>query len=323
MMRFRIFLRPCLAFLAILLAVTHTTAAQDDGRESLRQEIASARELIFQGSYDEAIKRFTDLSGSRAQSPAGDFYQAVALLWKSYVDSAKLEEGSRAYDAAISTALASAIKKAEAMKARSNKSKEDEAEALYYLGSAFAIRSRVNLYQNHAVPAARYARTAQDHLNALIKLDPDYADAYFALGGIYYRAGVLFDSPVGRLASAVLGSKALPAGDIERGIDYLKTASSKSRFAGVDAKLALLEIYVPKGERLDEALALARELQTRYPGNQTFARYLMRIYFGLRDRAKLTLAARAVLARVKEGKPGFGVFMKAEADRFMLEARRL
>jgi tetratricopeptide (TPR) repeat protein len=322
MMRFRIFLRPCLACLAILLAVAHA-AAQDDGRESLRKEIASARELIFQGSYDEAIKRFGELSASRAESPAGDFYQAVALLWKSYVDATKLDAGSRHYDEAINTALASAIRKAEAMKARANGSKADEAEALYYLGSAFAIRSRVNLYQNHAVPAARYARTAQDHLNALIKLDPDYADAYFALGGIYYRAGVLFDSPVGRLATTVLGSKALPAGDVERGIDYLKTASSGSRFAGVDAKLGLLEIYVPRGEHLDEALALARELQTRYPGNQTFARYLMRVYLGLKDRAKLTLAARAVLARVKEGKPGFGVFMKAEADRFMLEARKL
>ena len=323
MMRFRIFLRPCLACLAILLVAAQTRAAQDDGREKLREEIASARELIFQGSYDEAIRRFADLSASRAESPAGDFYQAVALLWKSYVDAVKLEAGSRDYDAAISAALASAIKKAEAMKARPNRSKSDEVEALYYLGSAFAIRSRVNLYQNHAVPAARYARTAQDHLNALIKIDPDYADAYFALGGIYYRAGVLFDSPIGRLATSMLGPKALPAGDIERGINYLKTASSRSRFAGVDAKLGLLEIYVPKGEHLDEALALARELQTRYPGNQTFARYLMRTCLGLRDRAKLTLAARAVLARVKEGKPGFGAFMKAEADRFMLEARKL
>ncbi|HVF92080.1 MAG TPA: hypothetical protein VNH22_18595 [Blastocatellia bacterium] len=322
MMNPRIFLRPCLALAAILLVAAKMPGAQKDGREALSAEIASARELIFQGSYDEAIKRFTDLSASRAESPAGDFYRAVALLWKSYVDS-KLEVGGRDYDEAINTAVASAVKKAEAIRARPNKSKDDEVEALYYLGSALAIRSRLNFHQNQVVPAARSARAAQDHLNSLIKIAPDYSDAYFALGGIYYRAGVLLDSPVARLASSVLGSKALPAGDIERGIGYLKLASGKSRFAGVDARLALLEIYVPKGEHLDEALGLARELQARYPGNQTFARYLMRIYLGLKDRANLTRSARAVLARVKEGKPGFGQFMKAEADRFMLEARKL
>jgi len=321
-MRPRIFLRPCLAFAAILLMIAGTPAAQNGGREGLATEIASARELIFQGSYDEAVKRFTDLAASRAESPAGDFYQAVALLWKSYVDS-KLEAGGRNYDEAINTAVASAIKKAEAMRARPNKSREDEVEALYYLGSALAIRSRLSFHQNQVVPAARSARAAQDHLNSLIKIDPSYSDAYFALGGIYYRAGVLLDSPVARLASSVLGSKALPAGDAERGVRYLKLASGNSRFAGVDAKLALLEIYVPKGEHLDEALGLARELQTRYPGNQTFARYLMRIYLGLKDRANLTRSARAVLARVKEGKPGFGTFMKAEAARFLLEARKL
>jgi len=322
MLRLGTFLHPSLASVAILLIIMSGAAAQGDRRESLDKEIAASRELIFQGSYDEAVSRFADLSKRHADSPAGDFYQAVALIWKSYVDS-KLEAGSRDHDEAINTALAFAIKKADAMRARPDKSKEDEVEALYYLGSALAIRSRLNFYQNHSVPAARYARAAQDHLNSLVKIDPGYTDAYFALGGIYYRAGVLLDSSIARLATSVLGAKALPEGDIDRGIGYLRLASDKSRFAGVDAKLALLEIYVPKGERLDEALGLARELQAKYPGNQTFARYLMRIYLGLKDRARLNQTARAVLARVKEGKPGFGAFMKAEANRFMLEARKL
>lgn len=321
MIRSQVFFRPRLVCAAIIFIAAVTPAAQAEKREVIRGEIASARELIFQGGYDEAVKRFVGLAKAHPDNPAGDFYQAVALIWKSYVDS-KLEAGSRDYDEAINTALAAAIKRAEAIRSGPNKSKEDEVEALYYLGSAFAIKSRLNFYQNHIVPAARFARTAQDHLNALIKIDPDYADAYFALGGIYYRAGVLLDSPVARLASGVLGAKALPEGDSERGIRYLKAAAG-SRFAGVDAKLALLEIYVPKNERLDEALGLARELQAKYPGNQTFARYLMRIYLGLRDRAKLNQTARMVLARVKEEKPGFGAFMKAEANRFMLEARKL
>jgi hypothetical protein len=281
------------------------------------------RELIYQGSYDEALRVFDELAGRQGDKPGGDFYQAVTLVWRSYVDAPKLDAGSRAFDAEIERLLASAIKKAEAMKARPDKSKADEVEALYYLGSSYAIRSRLSFYQNHAIPAARFARAAQDSFDALLKLDANYWDALYASGSIYYRVGLLTDSPMGRLATSMLGAKSLPAGDRERGLSYLKTAAERGALTSVDAKFALLEIYVFNENRLDDALAIARELQSKYPGNQTFARYLLKIYLGLKDRARLTQAARQILALVKEGRPNFGPFMKAEAERALAEAGKL
>ncbi|HKY06195.1 MAG TPA: hypothetical protein VJQ56_14965 [Blastocatellia bacterium] len=290
--------------------------------EGLNREIVAARELIFQGDYDRAQARFAEMSRSHPARPEGDFYQAVAFVWKSYVD-AKLDSGSRNFDAQINDLLTSAIRKAEAIRARADKSEQEADDALYYLGSAYAMRSRVSFYQNHGVPAARQARTAQDHLNALIRTNPEYWDAYFALGSIYYRAGALMDSSLARLASAMLGAKALPSGDRERGLEYLKKAADRSTLAGVDAKLALLEIYALTESRFDQSLTLARQLAAAYPHNQTFARYLLRSYAGLKDRRGLTQTARAVLARVKEAKAGFGLFMRREADRYLAEARKL
>jgi tetratricopeptide (TPR) repeat protein len=306
-----------------ILAPGRVILAQTESRAGLKEEISGGLELIFQGSYAEAASRFDELSRNHPASPAGDFYNAVALTWKSYVDAVKLDQGSRAHDEAIEAFLASAIKKAEAMRARAAKVRAEEVEALYYLGSAYAMRSRLSLYQNHAIPAARAARAAQNYLDELMKLDPDNTDAYFASGNIYYQVGLLTDSSLGRLATAVLGAKSLPTGDREKGLQYLKTAAEHAPLTRVDAQLALAEIYTFKESRFDLAEPVAAKLYEKYPDNQTFARYLMRIYQGQKNRAKLNDVCKRAVARAKENRPNFGPFMKAEAERFMAAARRL
>jgi hypothetical protein len=316
-----IFFLNALIFFALLF---NTAQAQErGGDQDLRKEIILARESISQGNYAAASERLAELTRKYTDSPAGDFYQAVTLIWKSYVDAPKLDAGSRSFDAEIERLLLAAIKKAEVMKARADKSKEEEIESLYYLGSAYAVRSRLSFYQNNAIPAARFARTAQGSFDALLKLDPNYSDGYYAPGSIYYRVGLLTDSPIGRLATSMLGAKSLPTGDLTRGLDYLKRGAEQGLVTAVDAKLALLEIYTFNESRFDQALVIARELRAKYPDNQTFARYLLRIYFGLKDRAKLTQAAKQVLAQVKEGKPNFGPFMRSEAQRYLAEANKL
>jgi hypothetical protein len=307
-----------LILLATLLCAA--TAQQPPLASGLRKDLIQAREMISQGNYPAASERFDEIARKYQDSPAGDFYKAVTLIWKSYVDAPKLDAGLRSFDAEIEALLLSAIKKAEVTKALAGKSKEEEVEALYYLGSAYAIRSRLSLYQNHAIPAARFARAAQDSFDALLKLDPNYSDGFYAPGSIYYRVGLLTDSPLGRIATSMLGAKSLPRGDRERGLDYLKKAAASGALTGADAKLALLEIYTFNESLFDQALVIARELQMKYPDNQTFARYLLRIYSGLNDRARLAQTARQVLAQVKAGKPNFGPFMKTEAERFLAEA---
>ena len=256
------------------------------------------------------------------ESPAGEFYQAVTLIWKSYVDATNMISGNRAFDAEMDPLLDAVVAKAETLRARVDKSKDDEIEALYYLGSAGAARARASFFQNRAIPAAKLARGAQDYFDELLKLDPNCWDAYYAPGNIYYAVGLVTDTPVGKVATTVVGQKSLPAGDLARGLSYLKTAADKSAVTSVDAKLALLQSYTFNESRFEEALVIARELQARYPANQTFARYLLKIYAGLKDRAKLTQTAQQILAAVKDGKPNFGAYVKAEAERYLAEANK-
>jgi tetratricopeptide (TPR) repeat protein len=313
----------CRFILIITMAalLSNAASAQEKKREALRKEILQSNELIFRGDYDEALKRFSDLSMKYPECPC-DFYQAVALTWKSYVDG-RLETGKRVFDQQINALLDATISKAEAMRSRADKSKEDEIEALYYLGSAYSMRSRLNVFQNNAIPAARAARAAQDYLEELIKLAPDLSDAYFTAGSIYYRTGLLTDSPLGKVAISMLGARSLPTGDRRRGIDYITIAAQKGSLTTIDARLALIEVFTLNENRFEEALSLTRELHSRYPDNQTFARYLLRIYMGIKDRANLTRTAQTILSKAKEGKPNFGPFMIAEAEKYLVEARKL
>ncbi len=310
-----------LLMFAALFAGTLDVAAQSQ-RAPSKAEIIAARELGFQGDYDGAASRFAEMARKYPESPAGEFYQAVTLIWKSYVDATNMISGNRGFDAEIDPLLDGVVTKAESLRARADKSKEDEIEALYYLGSAGAARARASFFQNRAIPAAKLARVAQDNFENLLKLDPNCWDAYYAPGNIYYAVGLVTDTPVGKVATTVVGQKSLPTGDLARGLSYLKTAADKSAVTSVDAKLALLQSYTFNEGRFEEALVIARELQARYPANQTFARYLLKIYSGLKDRAKLTQTAQQILAAVKEGKPNFGAYVKAEAERYLAEATK-
>ncbi|HWN98304.1 MAG TPA: hypothetical protein VNS63_03435 [Blastocatellia bacterium] len=311
-----------LILFTVLYTGSFNTAAQSQ-RAPSKAEIIAARELVFQGDYDRAATRFAEMTRKYPESPAGEFYQAVNLIWKSYVDATNLISGTRAFDAETDPLLDGVVTKAESLRARPDKTKEDEVEALYYLGSAGAARARASFFQNRAIPAARLARGAQDYFDDLLKLDPNYWDGYYAPGNIYYAVGLVTDTPVGKVATTVVGQKSLPTGDLARGLSYLKTAAEKSSVTSVDAKLALLQSYTFNESKFEEALVIARELQAKYPANQTFVRYLLKIYSGLKDRARLTQTAQQILAAVKDGKPNFGAFVKAEAERYLAEAAKL
>lgn len=301
----------------LLAAVVALPSSQGDDTFAA---LANARELIYRGQYDEALRQLDQSSRSQPEHPAPDFYSAVALVWKSLVDS-KLDTGSRDFDSEIERFLDRAVSKAEALRREGDDASRDRADALYYIGAAQALLSRVKLYQNHAIPAARLSRSAQDTLDQLLEARPDYTDALFAAGSIYYQVGALTDSTLGRLAAVALGAKSLPKGDRERGLAYLKTAADNAPTASVDAMLALIEVYALKENRHSEALPLASDLVRRYPENQTFHRHLLRILLEVKDRKGVEQAANGILDLVRRNTPGFGVLMKREADRAKTLAR--
>src|SRR5215475_12530706 len=173
------------AVAAFLFSNSSEVFAQHTKLKPSLVEMQQIRELIYVGKLDEALRGFEKISKEYPQSPAGDFYQIVTLIWQSRID-AKLDAGTRELDSRIETLLDAVNTKAEALRARPDRSMQEENDALYFLASAAATRARIALYQNHGLPAAKQARLAEDLFEDLIKRDPDYYDAYYAPAAIYY-----------------------------------------------------------------------------------------------------------------------------------------
>ena len=148
-------------------------------------------------------------------------------------------------------------------KARLDKNPGD-VEALYYNAAAQGLRA------GYSVSVKRSFRKAIGDANGsvkiqkrVIKIDPNYTDAYLSIGLYEYVIDSLpfFWRTLARLAG-LSGSKT-------RGIEHLEQVVAKGKYASDDARVLLIGIYGREGKP-DRALELISHLANKYPRNYLF-----------------------------------------------------
>jgi predicted Zn-dependent protease len=148
-------------------------------------------------------------------------------------------------------------------KARLDKNPQD-VEALYYNAAAQGLRA------GYSVSVKRSFRKAIGDANGsvkiqkrVIKIDPNYTDAYLSIGLYEYVIDSLpfFWRTLARLAG-LSGSKT-------RGIELLEKVVAKGKYASDDARVLLIGIYGREGKP-DRALELISHLANKYPRNYLF-----------------------------------------------------
>src|SRR5262249_37639315 len=103
-----------------------------------------------------------------------------------------------------------------------------------------------------------------DYHRKVIKLDPEYADAYLSIGLYDYIVGSL---PLPFKLMAAMGGV---HGSRKRGIDELQIAVTKGKFASDDARTMLVALYERDGQ-YDKALGLLNDLSGRYSQNYLYS----------------------------------------------------
>ncbi len=148
-------------------------------------------------------------------------------------------------------------------KARLDKNPQD-VESLYYSAAAQGLRA------GYSVSVKRSFRKAIGDANGsvkiqkrVIKLDPNYTDAYLSIGLYEYVIDSLpfFWRTLARLAG-LSGSK-------KRGIEHLEQVVASGKYASDDARVLLIGIYGREGKP-DRALELISHLANKYPRNYLF-----------------------------------------------------
>jgi tetratricopeptide (TPR) repeat protein len=240
--------------------------------DALRSEGFDA---LYNLDYEGARRRFKEIVRLYPDHPAGPQFLAATLWLQTLNESRRLQaslynteafyaKDKQKTDPATVTTFRELTDAAKALaKARHTRDPND-AEALYYLGAIEGLKAAfAGAVERSFTSALSDGRESVSRHREVLKLDPKYHDAEITIGMYEYVVATL-PLPVKIIASigGMRGSK-------KKGLEILERVAREGRFARDDAKVLLIALYKREG-RFAEALAVARELATKYPRNYLF-----------------------------------------------------
>ena len=240
----------CFAFLLLPL----NFASAQPGITAAPQ-VARAYDLILDANFDE-LDNALPQTCPPAPAVACLGLKALSLWWQ-----IQLDLDNRSLDAAFLSAANTAIAEAEKFAAAEPK----RAEAWFYVGAAYGVRSQFRVYRKDRLAAARDGKRIKEALEQALALDPAMHDAEFGIGMYRYYAGVA--PAVFRFLRFLL---LLPGGDREGGLEQLERASRRGLLVRGEAQYQIQILYLWYEHKSKEALAIVRDLQQRYPHNPLF-----------------------------------------------------
>jgi len=236
---------------------------------------AEGFESLYNLDYEEARRRFRDLTRSFPDHPAGPQFLAASLWVQTLNESRRLQASLYNTDsfyakteektdpkliAEFRELTGQAKRLAEARLKRDAK----DAEALYFLGAVEGLRAAfAAAVERSFISALRDGQNSVEHHREVLKLDPTFHDAEISIGTYDYVVATL-PLPVKILATVggVRGSR-------KRGLETLARVAREGKWAKDDAKVLLMGL-LKREERYTDALQLARDLAAKYPRNYLF-----------------------------------------------------
>lgn len=279
-----------LALLSSAVASAQSASPAPAAGTALTPEVIELRRegnaALYNIDYATAREKFEEIKKLQPQHPAGDIYLAT-VIWLEHLnksrrlqtslyrdesnfyagaDKAKEENEGDEVDVAVDRAfrdrMAQAKTKALSLVARN----KNDADAQYFLGAYYGVMAAYEASVARKFFAAmRNGSRGVDAHEKVLKLKPDYYDAYLSVGMYDYIVGNL---PFMYKALATLAGV---RGNKKRGIERLQTIVEKDAATADDARVMLLAIYQNE-KRHEDALVLLQQLSAKYP-----ASYLLKL----------------------------------------------
>ena len=265
---------------------------------------------LYNIDYAMARTKFEEIRRLQPQHPAGDIYLATTIWLEHLNKSRRLQTGLYSDDSSFYAGaenakednegdevdptvdrsfrdrMASAKTKALTLVARN----KNDADAQYFLGAYYGVMAGYEASVARKFFAAmRNGSRSVDAHEKVLKLKPDYYDAYLSVG--------MYDYIVGNLPFMYKALAAIAGvhGNKNRGIERLQTIIAKDSATADDARVMLLAIYKNE-KRYEEALALLQQLNGKYP-----ASYLLRLE---------TASTLVTLKKTKDAYAAFDALLK-------------
>lgn len=264
----------------VLSAVT--AASSREAVESLDLGYRRMYSLDFPG----AERIFAAWQQERPDDPLGPVSEAADQLFSElhrmgileaqfFVDDDSFtERAGRKPDPAVKLRFDSALGRAEDLARKRLVFDPADKDALFSLALASGLRADyLSLIEARNFAALSPTKRANEWAEKLLRIDPDYADAYLATGLSKYIIGST-PAPI-RWVLRIGGY----TGDKKEGMRELELTAEKGYLLAPFARLLLAMAYLRQGDAVHARLMLER-LQVEFPENPLYAREIARIAAG-------------------------------------------
>ena len=220
---------------------------------------------IYNLEFENAGREFTELIRERPGDPAGHFFLAMVDWWRILIDLDNTQ-----YDDRFIDSLDVVIDLCNEMLDKN----ENDVRALFFKGGSIGFQGRLKFHRNDYISAASAGKKALPIVREASSADPKNYDILLGTGIYDYYADIIPEEYPWTKPLLLF----LPAGDKKRGLQELTLCSEKGRYAGIECSYFLLQIYFSYEKDYQKALVLALSLNSRFPNNPMFHRYVGRCY---------------------------------------------
>ena len=268
------------ALLACLLGVIAGARAQAAAHTdplNLDPMVRQGYDRFYNLDYDGALKLFDGVAQAHQQDPMAWNYVLVATIFRELYHQDLLDTTYYAHDSFLFSKRDINIAKAtreqindltdKVVKMCDAKLATDPADknALFARGYARGMHAAFITLADHSfTAAARQGYQAKNDSDAVLKIDPQYADANMAVGIQQFAVASL-----PRFVRMMVGIMGV-GGSKQHGLDLLRTSSAHGVVTSVESRTAL-SLFLRHDARYKEALEVQRSLATQYPRDYLFA----------------------------------------------------
>jgi tetratricopeptide (TPR) repeat protein len=226
--------------------------------------------------YDGAISRFEQVVKLHPQEPLAYAYELQAVIFRELYHQDLLDTTYYAHDSFLTTQrrvdipqatrdrIEALLSQVQTLVDQRLKANGNDKNAYFARGYARGLHAAFITLADHSyVTAARQGLAARNDSEAVLKLDPDYADADMAIGIQQFAVASL-----PRFVRLVVGIAGV-GGNKEKGLQLVRVSAEKGVVDSVEARTTL-SLFLRHDGRYPEALQVQHGLAQQFPHDYLF-----------------------------------------------------